>query len=131
MKYPSLRTSPYASLISPSAMMDGNLVGSRIGIRVFPRMSSSADLNTGAGALGCANSELNPKYVKSTPQKNIRFILGNKHNSDRSACDYCTPNGSAGRVVEVLFAGPGRRKINGHHSIWSLLASLCRGQSSW
>ena len=49
MKYPSSLNSPAANLIFFSEIPDGNLDGSRIGIRVWGWTSSSAGLKTDAG----------------------------------------------------------------------------------
>jgi hypothetical protein len=53
MKYPSSDTLPEANLMSLSGMADGNLKGSKIGIRVWDSICSSAGLKTGAGPFAC------------------------------------------------------------------------------
>src|SRR5687767_14557506 len=66
MKYPSSLTLPEAILISLSGIGDGSLDGSKIGIRVWDWICSSAGLKTGAGPLACAITELDRRSVKSS-----------------------------------------------------------------
>jgi len=51
--------------MSLSGMADGNLDGSKIGIRVWDWICSSAGLKTGAGPFACPIKKLDRKSVKS------------------------------------------------------------------
>src|SRR6185437_5976637 len=75
MKYPSSLSSPAANLISFPEMPDGNLDGSRIGIRVWGWICSSAGLKTGAGPFACPIAEFDPISVTSNKTSTITGAL--------------------------------------------------------
>src|SRR5579864_7319694 len=78
MKYPSFLTSPEANFIPLSGIADGNVEGSKIGIRVLDWICCSAGVKTRAGPFVCPIAAFDPSSTRKQPARrkvDTRFTM--------------------------------------------------------